>query len=114
MTSSEPATDVGQIYARYRGDIQAALRAALPTESVTPDLYDILRYHLGWLDANLAPASAHGGKSFRPTLCLLSCEAVSGDYRQAMETCLQLGEWDGFAGRRREAPLDSLVSRRLR
>jgi geranylgeranyl diphosphate synthase, type I len=90
VTSSDSAIDVGQIYARYRGDLQAALRAALPTESVTPDLYDILRYHLGWLDANLAPTSAHGGKSIRPTLCLLSCEAVSGDFRQALPAAVAL------------------------
>ena len=47
-------------------------------------LYDMMRYHLGWMDekGNVMPDA--GGKALRPTLCLLACEAVGGDYRQGI------------------------------
>jgi geranylgeranyl diphosphate synthase type I len=43
----------------------------------------MLRYHLGWEEADGSPAS-HAGKRLRPSLCLLTCEALGGDTRQAM------------------------------
>ncbi len=46
--------------------------------------YGMLRYHLGWVDENLQPIKAQGGKRIRPLLCLLVCEAISGDYRPAL------------------------------
>ena len=46
-------------------------------------LYRMLRYHLGWLDENGRPAR-NGGKALRPILCLLSSEAVGGDWRRAV------------------------------
>jgi len=46
--------------------------------------YGMVRYHLGWADENLQPIKARGGKRIRPLLCLLVCEAISGDYRPAL------------------------------
>jgi geranylgeranyl diphosphate synthase type I len=43
----------------------------------------MLRYHLGWEDAEGRPAD-HPGKALRPALCLLACEAAGGDYRRAL------------------------------
>ena len=47
-------------------------------------VYDMMRYHLGWIDERGYPAEAEGGKLVRPTLCLLSCKAVGGDWRMAL------------------------------
>jgi len=48
-------------------------------------LYDVMKYHLGWLDENLneTPTKAYGGKRLRPTLCLLSYLACHGGLRTA-------------------------------
>jgi len=66
---------------RYRDELEAELRATVADEP--SPLHDMMRYHLGWVDdkgQNL-PSS---GKLSRPTLCLLSCEAVGGDWRAAL------------------------------
>ena len=47
-------------------------------------LYDVLRYHMGWIDqqgtAEDTPLPFH----FQPVLALLSCEALSGGFRDAL------------------------------
>ena len=47
-------------------------------------LYDMIRYHMGWLDADFYPLITDGGKRLRPVMCLLACEAVGGDWRSAL------------------------------
>jgi len=46
--------------------------------------YGMLHYHLGWADANFAPAEVPAGKRIRPVLCLLACEAAGGDPQAAL------------------------------
>jgi geranylgeranyl diphosphate synthase type I len=67
---------------RYRDDVVAGMRAALDR----PDAAHVrlMRYHLGWEDANGATIAPSGGKMLRPALCLLCCEAVGGERRRAM------------------------------
>ncbi len=48
------------------------------------ELYDMMRYHLGWLDENLKPVERHRGKRFRPTLCLLAYHSLAGVYDKAL------------------------------
>src|SRR3989441_5346125 len=43
----------------------------------------MIRYHLGWEDAEGRPQDV-GGKGLRPTLCLLACEAAGGDWHRAL------------------------------
>ncbi len=71
-----------EAFTRYRPEIDAALRAALGGRS--SPLYDMMRYHLGWVDAAGKPLPEPGGKALRPALCLLTCEALGGDYRRAV------------------------------
>lgn len=74
-------------FGRYRAALEERLRAILPAGGAPqhPDeLYRMLRYHLGWEDAEGRPASGHAGKALRPTLCLLACEAAGGDWRTAL------------------------------
>ncbi len=47
------------------------------------DLYRMLRYHLGWEDAEGRPAQSTG-KRLRPALCLLACEAAGGKSERAL------------------------------
>ena len=46
--------------------------------------YGMLRYHLGWADAEFKPTPASTGKRIRPVLCLLACEACGGDWVAAL------------------------------
>jgi geranylgeranyl diphosphate synthase, type I len=41
-------------------------------------LYDVVRYHLGWVDESFQPADADPGKQIRPAICLLCTEAAGG------------------------------------
>ncbi|WP_091292362.1 family 2 encapsulin nanocompartment cargo protein polyprenyl transferase [Amycolatopsis xylanica] len=53
-----------------------ALRAAV--RSLPPSFARVAGYHFGWLDAAGSPAEANQGRAIRPTLALLSAEAVRG------------------------------------
>lgn len=68
--------------ARYRREFDQYLRSLLSARD-PPLLYRMARYHLGWEDAEGRPEEV-GGKALRPALCLLACEALGGDWRQAL------------------------------
>jgi len=67
---------------RYRAEIDDELRVLFSGHRQS--IYDMLRYHLGWVDEKGRPQETGGGKRLRPSLCLLCCEALGGDYRQAL------------------------------
>ncbi|HIE17431.1 MAG TPA: polyprenyl synthetase family protein, partial [Dehalococcoidia bacterium] len=67
---------------RYRIEIDTELRSVL-AERQSP-LYDMMRYHFGWIDEKGNHQQGLVGKALRPTLCLLACEAVGGEYRRAL------------------------------
>ena len=67
---------------KYRAGIDAELRSALA--GYQSQMYDMLRYHLGWMDEKGNPLQGAGGKTLRPTLCLLACESVGGDPEKAL------------------------------
>ncbi len=70
-------------FQRYRQELDEALRSFLaPREPLL--LYRMVRYHLGWEDAEGRPQSGGGGKGLRPVLCLLACEAVGGHWPSAI------------------------------
>ena len=73
---------------RYLPDFERALRRELSDQTLP--LYDMVRYHLGWQDEEGRPVEAHPGKTLRPMLCLLACEAVGGDYRRALPAAVAL------------------------
>lgn len=60
--------------ARARLAVTPVLAAASAT--LAPELRRIVEYHWGWCDAAGRPASGGGGKRLRPTLAVLSAEAV--------------------------------------
>jgi len=69
----------------YLDAIEADLHDVLtPVDGPAALLYRMMQYHLGWLDAALAPTEAPRGKRLRPLMCLLACEAVDGRWRTAL------------------------------
>lgn len=73
---------VDDILSRYRKPVLDTMRAALDRPGV--EHISLMRYHLGWEDANGAAIDAPGGKMLRPAFCLLACEAVGGDVGRAL------------------------------
>ena len=47
-------------------------------------MYDVLRYHMGWLDEQGQPRSGSSPLNFQSFLALASCDALGGDYRNAL------------------------------
>jgi len=71
--------------ARYLPLVEDALRAALANDD--PALhahYGMMRYHLGFADADFRPAQVNAGKRVRPLLCLLCCAAAGGEPERAI------------------------------
>lgn len=69
----------------YLDAVEDDLRAALATcEGPVAPLYQMMQYHLGWLDTTLTPADAPRGKRLRPLMCLLACEAAGGAWSTAL------------------------------
>ena len=78
------AAQLPEMFGRYRDSLGEELRASMPQGP--SQLYDTLRYHMGWMDAQGVPVagSESQGKALRPTLCLFSCEALSGQWEGAL------------------------------
>ena len=74
--------ELDTIWQQYRAELEAELRFAVGEASLP--MYDMMRYHLGWIDERGNPQSATIGKRLRPILCLLACQAVGGEWRQAL------------------------------
>jgi geranylgeranyl diphosphate synthase type I len=72
----------------YRSAIDGALRSML--EPYTLPLYDMMRYHLGWIDEKGNEAAEPTGKALRPTLCLMACEAGGRGYERAMPAAVAI------------------------
>jgi geranylgeranyl diphosphate synthase, type I len=75
-------TTLPAAFDRYLPAIEAEMRAALGNDDAL--LYRMMRYHLGWEEADGLPSDAGAGKALRPVLCLLTCEALCGDYGPAL------------------------------
>ncbi len=69
----------------YFQAIEAELRDLLTSheEAVAP-LYQMMQYHMGWLNQHMQPENGSGGKRLRPVMCLLACEAVGADWHSAL------------------------------
>ena len=76
------------ILEKYRSEVNAELKAII-NERESP-LYDMMRYHLGWIDEKGNPAANDSGKALRSALCLFSCEATGGNFRKALPAAAAL------------------------
>jgi geranylgeranyl diphosphate synthase type I len=66
------------ILGRYRPLVDAEIRRILAGRADI-DLYTMIRYHLGHVDAQGSPVASPGGKQVRSAFCLLACEATGGE-----------------------------------
>jgi len=72
--------DLNQASAIYLPLIEAEMREVLAVpQDAAAGHYQIMQYHMGWLDAGLGLAVAPAGKRIRPLLCLLACASAGGD-----------------------------------
>ncbi len=71
-------------FARYLSALEETMRQAVAGHEAGSALYNMLRYHLGWLDADFGPNAAASGKRLRPVFLLLACEAQGGNWEQAL------------------------------
>lgn len=80
--------ELPSVFLRYRSNIDAEIRSVFA--DLHSPMYDMLRYHLGWIDENGNSFTANGGKAVRSTLCLLSSEASAGDCERALPAAAAL------------------------
>ena len=74
--------EIPAVLSRYREAIDRELREILAQRSGL--LYNMMQYQLGWTDEQGAPVEGAGGKRLRPGLCLLTCEALCGDFSPSL------------------------------
>lgn len=82
--------DVTSILKCYSVHTDAEMRRVIANRKPVGRLYDMMRYHLGWVDGMFLPSIANGGKHLRSTMCLLSCEAICGDFNKALPAAAAL------------------------
>jgi geranylgeranyl diphosphate synthase type I len=69
-----PTTSVVEVLERARDLTQPLMRAAVGR--LSPNISEVVSYHLGWTEADGTPSPARGGKGIRPALAMLSAEAT--------------------------------------
>jgi len=67
---------------KYSKEIDAALYAAISLDDIT--LLNMMRYHIGWVDAGGQIGQPSQGKGLRSSLCVFSCESVGGNPQNAL------------------------------
>ena len=75
---------------RYGERVQEELPSLLPQNDL--ELYQILRYHMGWVNQrgeSLGTPEGQG-KAIRPALCLFACQALEGDWDKALPAAAAL------------------------
>jgi len=80
---------------KYASEIKEEISRILDRPSCKK-MYDMMRYFLGWLDEDLKPIEAYGGKQFRSSLCLSIAEAISGDYKKALPAAASVEIFHNF------------------
>lgn len=81
MSNGELSGFIGAWLPQIENEMRAVLNGG--DEVVAPH-YGMMRYHLGWADADFRPETHPSGKRLRPILCLLACAEVGGDPAQAL------------------------------
>ncbi|MDA0262597.1 MAG: polyprenyl synthetase family protein [Chloroflexi bacterium] len=69
-------------YQPYQQALEQELKAVF--ESREGFLYDVLRYHLGWVDQQGQPASGSAPLNLQSALALASCDSLGGGFAKAL------------------------------
>ena len=65
--------------------LEAEMRSVLAArDAVVAQHYQMMHYHMGWVDESFQRGAFDTGKRIRPLLCLMACEAVGGDPATAL------------------------------
>jgi geranylgeranyl diphosphate synthase type I len=72
----------------YREAVDAELHAVFGNLALP--LYDMMRYHLGWIDERGQVANGKSGKALRPALCLMACHALHRCFEPALPVAAAL------------------------
>ncbi len=74
--------ELDKIWNRFRPEVEAELKYVVGRASLP--LYNMMRYHMGWIDEIGHTQRSAAGKRLRPVLCLLACNALGGQWREAL------------------------------
>ena len=80
--ASRMAGAIDRLQSRYQPALDKELRESFVGQEGL--LYNMLLYQLGWMDSQGMELSGPSGRRLHPLLCLLSCEALTGEYDQAV------------------------------
>ncbi len=87
------------ILEKYLPEIDKELKSIIRGSKSAQEMYDMMAYFLGWQDEfgrKIDDKNARG-KRFRPTLCLLCCEALGGDYKKALSVAATIELFHNFS-----------------
>jgi geranylgeranyl diphosphate synthase type I len=76
VEGTTPARSAGEALRWSRTVVEPALREAVAT--LPSSMQRVVGYHFGWWDEHGVPRTADSGKALRPTLVLLTAQAVGG------------------------------------
>ena len=93
-------SELKQILEKYRVDIADTIKYL--ANQAPPSLAGVIGYHFGWLDQDFQPANSSSGKMFRPTICLLVYEAITGEYQPALPAAASIEIIHNFSLRLRD------------
>jgi len=74
--------EIDKICRQFRAELENELQRILGKPS--SPVYDVMSYHMGWIDELGHPQNNTVGKRLRPTLCLLACRAAGGQWKKAL------------------------------
>jgi len=74
--------ELDTVWNRFRPELEAELKYVVGKASLP--LYNMMRYHMGWIEESGYTRRSPAGKRLRPLLCLFACHALGGQWRQAL------------------------------
>ncbi|MGH2442319.1 MAG: polyprenyl synthetase family protein [Chloroflexota bacterium] len=90
------STGLSDLQARYGPALDGVLSERL-NGADDREFFGMMRYQFGYVDAELRSVPPAGGKRFRPLLCLLTCESVGGEWREALPTAAAIEMLHNFS-----------------
>ena len=94
---SAPPVICSAALAQMSAIVDAKLAQTLEARSIpeTARMYNMLRYFMGYVDADFAPSTEKSGKRFRPSLCLLLADAYDAR-EKALEAAVAIELFHNF------------------
>ena len=77
-------SDLERRLGTYGAAVDEAAERLLVSLPEFQSMYDMHRYHLGWLDQSMSRIVGPPGKKLRPALCLLVAESIATDWGPAL------------------------------